>query len=216
MTHPILANHPDFVAHEEKVAKLDEAENAWRERSRAASDDYQRRLAAHREAKAAALFAGEPPPPEPKPPAEGGPDEARMFFDRRSALRAERRDLLAKNAGEIEAAAAERIEKIADEARPLLAELEGLAAEADQLVAAVRSCLIAKEREQAVPAGMGIGDRMRHTVSVLDLAAAVVDGSSLLAPVTPEQPRRIAASFESPEEKLPTTRDAAASGRMTR
>jgi hypothetical protein len=204
MTHPILASHPAYQAHMEEVAKFDEAEAAWRERTRKAREDYEAGLAEYRSDKAVALLEGREPPREPQPPADGGPDEARLFLDQRQALRYARRDLLADLAPEVEAAARARMEEIVDEARPLLAELESLADESGQLVAVVRSCLLSKERSENVPAGHGRGDRMRHTVTVLDLAAAVIDGFSLFDPMAPEPARLIAASFEAPEEPKPS------------
>lgn len=210
--HPILANHPDYIAHEEEAEKLDEAENSWRERTRTARADYEERLADHRAAKAEALLAGDPPPPEPAPPADGGPDEARLFADQRSALRARRRDLLADLASEIETEARNREEEIAAEARPHIEALQRLADESAELVATVRTVKLPAERRDGVPAQHGVADRMRQgVVDIADLVASVVDGLSLLEPVEPEPPRMIAATFEPPEEPSPsqpsTTRD---------
>jgi hypothetical protein len=97
--HEILSRHPSFLAFEEKVGKLDEAEAAWRERTSAARADYKAQVADYRREKQAALLSGSEPPVEPEPLPDNS-DEARLFLDQWSALRARRRDLLADLAPE--------------------------------------------------------------------------------------------------------------------
>jgi hypothetical protein len=195
--HEILTRHPAYLAHEEKVSKLDEAEAVWRERTRAARVDYEARLSEYRSRKAEALLAGDPPPPEPAPP-PGGQDEARLFLDKRQALRDERRDVLADIAPEVEGAAHRRWREIADEAGPHVDALEKLAAEAGELVSTVRMTLLPAERRGGVPPPHGRADRMRHSLSVGDLVEVITSDGSPFDPVTPLGPRMIAASFEAP------------------
>jgi hypothetical protein len=197
--HEILSRHPSFLAFEEKVGKLDEAEAAWRERTSAARADYKAQVADYRREKQAALLSGSEPPVEPEPLPDNS-DEARLFLDQRSALRARRRDLLADLAPEVEDAAHRRWREIADEARPHVDALEKLADESRELVATVRMTLVPAERRDAdaVPPGHGRGDRMRHSVSVGDLVDIIANDGSPFDPVAPPGPRMIAATFEAP------------------
>jgi hypothetical protein len=202
--HEILSNHPQYAEHQEKVADLNAARGKWETRTRELSDKYQVRLSDYRREKSEALLRGERPPPEPEPP-EVATDEARLFQDRMTALRAEERELLADLCDEIEAAAVARERELADEARPLVAELQRKVDEAAELTTMMRTVRLRRDRRDGVPAGHGVSDRMRQKVTVVDMLTVVAEGGSLFDPVEPSQPEIVAASFE-PEPEKPVSK----------
>jgi hypothetical protein len=183
--HEIVTAHPQFEAIQEGIAKLEAARREWQERGRIAGEEYQAALAVHRQAAKAALLRGDEPPPEPEPPSAGTPEEARLFLEELNRLRNDERELLAWIAPDVAEHARARERELLEAARPHVDALADIRDELGDLVATTRQVLMQRERRiDGTTAGTGHSDRMRHRVTIADVATAVTDTMSLLDPLS--------------------------------
>jgi hypothetical protein len=185
--HPVLTEHPTYVEHRAKIDRLEAVKASWRSEVSRERQAYDQAVKDHKEASRLALMAGEPQPPEPAPPADTG-EKARTFHDEQKRLREQGRVLIADLCEQLEADAETRLSTLTAEASPHVSALAEIAREVDSLVSTIRETRMLKERRRDHIAPFhGVSDRMRRSVTVVDLTAAVAENVNLLDPVTPVQ-----------------------------
>ena len=174
MTHPVLSEHPRMVALDQALADLQQAERASKARVALALEPYHEALAKWEVEADQQILNGDDPAERPSEPDLGADQRAaHLFLQRRTQLQAERKATLVAIAGEVERDAQVRERKLLSDARKLIRKLEVIAAEDDQLLAAVRQVRTAVDStgdERPVPPRTS---RMRDRVTVATVVELV-------------------------------------------
>jgi hypothetical protein len=169
--HPILTQHPEWVALDDREAKLRDAQDHWREARNEEKRLYLEAKERYKHDRDEAIVNGQlaPEPPEDLP---DHTEEAHQFLMKLNRIATEREKLLAKLQLDIEAAALEREETLLDQARELVDQLHPLAEELSSLASTLRSAQVAAR----------VDTRTRASVRVHDLVEAVTRRDTLLMP----------------------------------
>lgn len=135
MSHQLIDGDPALARIAREMAKLDEAQTADAHRREQASAAYWRAMAEHAGLAETAMLAGRAAPPAPPMPQVSG--DPAVFLGRRRELTARRQEVMAERADLLLAALYGREDELLDAARQAGEMIARVAAEAQEVAAAV-------------------------------------------------------------------------------